>query len=86
MKNEALKLTPMPCPFCGESDVAVYVGSTFRWRYAACDSCGARAGEVRAQTFGDGTREQWEAAAIESAIAEWNCRAAIDAAMKPQDG
>lgn len=63
-----------PCPFCGSAKVSVHEGDTFRWRYAACDECGAQAGEVRIQTMGEGTREDWEAAAREEAIAEWNRR------------
>jgi Lar family restriction alleviation protein len=65
-----------PCPFCGNREVSVYEGSTFRWRYAACDSCGAQSGEVRVQTLGDGTKAQWEAAASKDAIDAWNTRAA----------
>lgn len=64
-----------PCPFCGETDVDVYEGSTFRWRYAGCGMCGAQAGEIRCQTMGEGTKEEWEAAARIRAIEEWNQRA-----------
>lgn len=63
-----------PCPFCGGSNISVIQGSTFRWRLAECD-CGARAGEVRIQTMGDGTQAQWEAQAAVDAIKEWNTRA-----------
>ena len=62
------------CPFCGSMEVDVQEGSTFRWRFAMCMNCGARAGEVRAQTLGEGTREQWEAQAKADALAEWNLR------------
>ena len=65
-----------PCPFCGGSSISVYMGSTFRWRYAACKSCGAQAGEVRCQTLGNGTKEQWEEQARIDAINAWNERSA----------
>ena len=67
-----------PCPFCGETNVSVNNGSTFRWRVAVCNCCGAQAGEVRAQTYGDGTRDTWEAEAKKDALAEWNRRQASD--------
>ena len=64
----------LPCPFCGHVGVTVHEGSTFRWRYASCDACGAQAGEVRVQTLGDGTKEEWEETAKREAIEEWNTR------------
>jgi Lar family restriction alleviation protein len=63
-----------PCPFCGNASINVYQGETFRWRYAQCDNCGAHAPEIRIQTLGEGTKEQWEAAAKIEAIEEWNRR------------
>ena len=36
--------TLKPCPFCGESNVSVIDGSTFRWRLAQCNCCGASTG------------------------------------------
>lgn len=66
---------PLPCPFCGCTDVGVIEGDSFRWRVARCNGCGAQAGDVRIQTLGSGTRDEWEARAISSAIAEWNKRA-----------
>jgi Lar family restriction alleviation protein len=65
---------PLPCPFCGGPSVSVSDGSTFRWRVAACNTCGAQCGEIRAQTLGEGTPQEWEAEAREEAIAEWNTR------------
>jgi Lar family restriction alleviation protein len=65
---------PAPCPFCGESNVTVEEGSTFRWRVPMCTECGASAGEVRVQTLGNGTNDEWEAKARENAIKEWNRR------------
>lgn len=65
---------PKPCPFCGKTGVAVRQGETFRWRYIECNNCGARCGDVRVQTMGDGTRESWEAEAYERAVEEWNTR------------
>jgi hypothetical protein len=49
-------------------------GSTFRWRFAQCLDCGARGPEVRVQTLGEGTPEEWEATARIEAIAAWNRR------------
>ncbi len=64
-----------PCPFCGDSGVTMNEGSTFRWCYLSCNSCGATPGEVRVQTFGDGTPDEWEKQAAKDAIAAWNRRA-----------
>ena len=63
-----------PCPFCGGHSVAVVEGDTFRWRLAQCQDCGAQAPDVRIQTMGEGTREQWEAAAHRAALDAWNMR------------
>lgn len=68
-------MTAAPCPFCGCSEVTVIEGSTFRWRVAVCDGCDARAPEVRAQTAGEGTPDEWEAKAVEAALAAWSTRA-----------
>lgn len=65
---------PLPCPFCGCTEIKVHEGTTFRWRIVQCDDCGAQSGEVRVQTLGDGTQTQWEADAREKAIAAWNER------------
>lgn len=64
-----------PCPFCGHDTISVHEGSTFRWRLAECNACGARSGEVRIQTLGDGTREEWETKAHRNALQDWNERA-----------
>ncbi len=64
-----------PCPFCGGTEITTYEGSSFRWRFAFCNTCGAQSGEVCVQTLGEGTPEEWEAAAISDALAEWNKRA-----------
>jgi len=63
-----------PCPFCGHVGVSVIEASTFRWRVAQCNGCGAQCGEVRVQTMGEGNREEWERAVIAEAIAVWNTR------------
>jgi Lar family restriction alleviation protein len=63
-----------PCPFCGCSSVSVVEGTSFRWRVARCNNCGAQAGEVRIQTFGEGTPEEREKDAKQDAFAEWNTR------------
>lgn len=64
-----------PCPFCGEKYIILSEGSTFRWRIALCDTCGASCGEVRIQTCGPGTHKEREAHAIEDVLDEWNKRA-----------
>ena len=65
-------LEPLPCPFCGGTDIIVMDGSTFRWVVATC-GCGAACGEVRVQTTGM-PREVALAEAKQRAIAEWNTR------------
>jgi hypothetical protein len=69
-----MKITPLPCPFCGSSKVSVEEGSTFRWVFAMCDECGAQAGEVRKKITDEGTPEEREADANYRAISEWNTR------------
>jgi Lar family restriction alleviation protein len=69
-----MMIAPLPCPFCGLSDVTVKEGSTFRWRVVECGGCGAQCGEIRRQTLGEGTVEEWESKGVEDAIAEWNTR------------
>lgn len=71
-KSETIK--PLPCPFCGSTDIAVEESDTFRWRAAKCNCCGAQAGDVRIQTSGSGTKDEWEARAVDAAITEWNKR------------
>lgn len=73
-ENEELK----PCPFCGYALIHVLPGSTFRWRYAQCGRCEACAGEVRIQTSGDRTPDEWEQEARIQAIKEWNTRATVN--------
>ncbi len=64
-----------PCPFCGHVGVTVGPGTTFRWRVAECESCGAHTGEVRCQTSGEPRDpDAWEAQARADAISEWNRR------------
>ena len=67
-------MTPSPCPFCNGKNISVVEGTTFRWRHVNCDECGANGPEVRIQTVGEGTKEQWEERAIELAIVQWNLR------------
>ena len=64
----------LPCPFCGAVGLDFTMGSTFRWLLPSCDGCGASCGEVRIQTLGDGTQEQWLEVAKHNAIEEWNTR------------
>jgi Lar family restriction alleviation protein len=67
-------MTPAkPCPFCGAEEINVMPGETFRWVFAYCQSCGARAGEVRVNTMAD---DQGKAKqdALENAIKAWNVR------------
>jgi Lar family restriction alleviation protein len=65
----------LPCPFCGHVGISVCEGSTFRWRYAMCDNCGAQAGEVRHNTLADDQAAATKESHAE-AIKEWNTRAA----------
>ena len=64
-----------PCPFCGHTGIAIHEGSTFRWMVAECIECGATCGEVRVQTMGDGSPEEWKARAERAAVDAWNTRA-----------
>ena len=64
-----------PCPFCGGLSVSVHQGSAYRWRVASCGECGASSGEVRVQTTGEGTPDEWRLAADVKAIDAWNERA-----------
>ena len=64
----------LPCPFCGFDAIAIDEGSTFRWLHAECIQCGARCGEVRVQTMGEGTPAEWRAAGELAALARWNKR------------
>lgn len=66
--------TALACPFCGSHDIAVVETSTFRWRAATCNGCGALGPDVRIQTAGSGTKDEWERRAHEGAIVEWNRR------------
>jgi Lar family restriction alleviation protein len=75
----------IPCPFCGSTNISVVETSTFRWRAPECQECGAVGPEVRIQTMGDGTKEEWEEAASIAAIQVWNDRAMIAAAQKGSD-
>lgn len=65
---------PLPCPFCGHVGLDFAEGSTFRWVLASCAACGATCGETRIQTCGDGTPQEWCAAARANSIAAWNRR------------
>ena len=65
---------PKPCPFCGGINVSTHEASTFQWWVAECNECGAMAGEVRRQTQGEGTNEEWDEAARIKALIVWNER------------
>ena len=77
LPQEALK----PCPFCGHVGLHFSDGSTFRWLDYSCAGCGIGS-EVRMQTLGDGTKEQWRAQAEQDAIKEWNTRSAPPASQE----
>jgi len=66
---------PKPCPFCGDSNVIVCQGETYRWRVAVCESCGAQAPDVRHGILEGQTREQAYADSNKRAIEAWNERA-----------
>mgnify|MGYP001499156857 CR=1 FL=1 len=69
-------LGPLPCPFCGGTDIAIMDGSTFRWVFAACQDCGGASGEVRVQTSGKPRKEALVEAG-QRAIVEWNTRSNV---------
>ena len=71
----------LPCPFCGGTKIATYEGSTFRWRYAACNGCGAQAGEVRIETISL-PRPEAIAQADKELLAEWNTRTSPSSAAQ----
>jgi Lar family restriction alleviation protein len=75
LDRETKQSTLMPCPFCGHSDVVMTQGDTFRWRLVTCNYCSARGPDVRIQTSGGGTTDEWERKAYDDAIASWNQRA-----------
>ena len=62
-----------PCPFCGHDGVTVVEGSTFRWRVAMCERCGAQSGEVRHNTLAEDQAEAENRSTLE-AIGIWNER------------
>ena len=66
-------ITAKPCPFCGGSKIATQEGTTFRWRYAYCEECGAQGPEVRVDTLST-DRPAAEAEASRKAIEVWNER------------
>ena len=67
--------TAKPCPFCGDVGITIREGSTFRWIVPECIECGATCGEVRVQTMGEGSPEEWKARAERAAVEAWNTRA-----------
>ena len=81
-KDEALQEPvagePLPCPFCGVTELCFADGSTHRWGIASCGNCGATAGETRREYPDKG---EWH----KEAIAEWNRRASPPAQRKPLD-
>lgn len=64
---------PLPCPFCGATNVSVEEGSTFRWILVCCCECGAQCGERRKEITGP--NDVSEPANIRRALEEWNIRA-----------
>lgn len=65
-------LLALPCPFCGQTGISIIEGSTFRWRKAECDYCGASCGEIRIQTIDQ--NEETIARDEQEVIREWNKR------------
>jgi len=80
--NAETLMTPLPCPWCGETSGDVVQTSTFRWRAYTCGCCGVVGPEIRVQTMGNGSPDDWEAAGRRDAIKAWNTRAAD----KPTEG
>lgn len=76
----------LPCPFCGGTKLHTYPGSTFRWRYAACDECGAQTGETRINTMTQ-PRPQAIDDAQADLLKDWNTRTvALPELQRPKDG
>ena len=73
-EREALR----PCPFCGATELEFLEGSTFRWLAYSCTGCGIGS-EVRKQTLGEGTQEEWAEQAKRDAVKAWNTRAQASA-------
>jgi len=40
-------MIPLPCPFCGSTEVHIQTTSTYRWVAVHCNSCGAVGPEIR---------------------------------------
>lgn len=64
----------LPCPWCGCTKITTHEGSTFRWMAVECAECGAGPGEIRVQTIGDGTPQDWEKQAQANVVKAWNTR------------
>ena len=75
MLRELDVVHPKPCPFCKSVGIDILEGSTFRWMVGRCIECGATCGEVRVQTMGHGSPEEWRAAAERAVMDAWNTRA-----------
>lgn len=76
-------MTPKPCPFCGHVGITIVEGSTFRWRQAECESCGARCGEVRVRTD-PGRPTDWQEHAALAVLDAWNTRKGVEGQVEPQ--
>ena len=69
-------LVPIPCPFCGKTEITFKDGSNYKWQLAECNECGARCGEVRVPPMEPGmVGEKWLEHVGQIIIAEWNKRA-----------
>jgi len=66
---------PRQCPFCGSPSINTHEGLSFHAWLAQCAECGASSGEIRRQTTGAGTNDDWDRQAALDAIAAWNMRA-----------
>ena len=74
---------PLPCPFCGHVGVTIRDGSTFRWRVAECEGCGATCGETRFNTLGDDKTVE-EISAGRRAMDAWNTRVPPNTRVNPR--
>lgn len=50
--SDIINKEPLPCPFCGSTSIMFGEGSTHRWMYCGCASCGANTGDVRKMDYG----------------------------------
>ena len=68
-------LEPLPCPFCGGTDILVIKGRTFPFVSAQCSKCGAECGEVEFHPLPSWGKDNFLEYTKQKAFTEWNKRA-----------